>query len=127
MKNRITTSLLYLLITATFLSLSGCGYNGIQNLDEQTKSAWSQVVNQYQRRSDLIPNLVNTVKGYASHEKEVLTSVVEARAKATSVNITAEQALSPEQITQFQSAQNQLSSSLGKLLAVSRKLSGFKS
>jgi LemA protein len=109
------------------LSLSGCGYNTIPTLEEQAKAKWSDVQNQYQRRADLIPNLVATVQGYAKQEKDVLTSVVEARAKATSVKIDASQLTDPEKIKQFQDAQAQLSGALGRLLAVSENYPDLKS
>ncbi len=101
------------------LSVSACGYNTIPTLEEQAKAKWADVQNQYQRRADLIPNLVSTVQGYAKQEKDVLTSVVEARAKATSVKIDASQLTDPDKIKQFQDAQAQLSGALGRLLAVS--------
>lgn len=98
------------------LSLSSCGYNSMVKLDEQVTSQWAQVENVYQRRADLVPNLVNSVKGAANFEKETLTQVVEARAKATSINVDPTN-LTPESIAQFQAAQGQLSQSLGRLLA----------
>ncbi len=98
------------------LSLSSCGYNSMVKLDEQVTSQWAQVENVYQRRSDLIPNLVSTVKGAANFEQETLTQVIEARAKASSINVDASN-LNPESIAQFQAAQGQLSQSLGRLLA----------
>lgn len=98
------------------LSLSSCGYNNMVKLDEQVTSQWAQVENVYQRRADLVPNLVNTVKGAANFEKETLTQVVEARAKATSITVDPTN-LTPESIAQFQAAQGQLSQSLGRLLA----------
>ncbi len=100
------------------LSLSGCGYNDFQRLDEQTKSAWSEVLNQYQRRADLVPNLVATVKGEASFEQETLTRVIEARAKATSVQVTPETLSNPQAFQQFQQAQGELSSALSRLMVV---------
>ena len=100
------------------LLLSGCGYNDFQRLDEQVKASWSEVLNQYQRRADLIPNLVETVKGYASHEKEVLEGVVEARAKATQVTVSPETLSDPEAFKQFQDNQAGLTSALSRLLAV---------
>ncbi len=109
------------------LALSGCGYNHIPTLEEQAKASWSDVQNQYQRRADLIPNLVSTVQGYAKQEKDVLTSVVEARAKATSVTIDASSLTDPDKIKQFQEAQNQLSGALGRLLAVSENYPDLKS
>ena len=101
---------------ALALTLSGCGYNDYQRLDEQTLSAWSEVVNQYQRRADLIQNLVNTVKGEASFEQETLTRVIEARARATSIQVSPETLNHPEQLQQFQAAQGALSSALSRLL-----------
>lgn len=98
------------------LSLSSCGYNSMVKLDEQVTSQWAQVENVYQRRADLVPNLVNSVKGAVNFEKETLTQVVEARAKATSINVDPSN-LTPESIAQFQAAQGQLSQSLGRLLA----------
>src|SRR3954453_11721259 len=109
------------------LGLSGCGYNTIPTLEEQAKARWADVQNQYQRRADLIPNLVATVQGYAKQEKDVLTSVVEARAKATSVRVDASQLTDPEKVKQFQDAQNQLSGALGRLLAVSEAYPDLKS
>jgi len=100
------------------LSLSSCGYNSMVQLDEQVQAQWGQVQNVYQRRSDLIPNLVNSVKGAAKHEQETLTKVIEARAKATSVQVDPNK-LTPENIQKFQQAQGELSSALGRLLAVS--------
>ena len=108
-------------------SVSGCGYNTIPTLEEQAKAKWADVQNQYQRRSDLIPNLVATVQGYAKQEKDVLTSVVEARAKATSVRIDASQLTDPDKLKQFQEAQSQLSGALGRLLAVSENYPDLKS
>src|SRR5262245_60018243 len=95
----------WLLILAVLASLSGCGYNDFQRLDEQTKSAWSEVLNQYQRRADLVPNLVATVKGEANFEQETLTRVVEARAKASSVQVTPDTLNNPEAFQKFQQAQ----------------------
>jgi LemA protein len=106
-------------------SLSSCGYNGMVSLDEGVKSQWAQVENVYQRRSDLIPNLVNTVKGYANFEQETLTKVIEARAKATSVTVDPSK-LTPESIQQFQAAQGQLSQSLGRLLVTVEKYPDLK-
>ena len=109
------------------LSVSGCGYNTIPTLEEQAKAKWADVQNQYQRRADLIPNLVATVQGYAKQEKDVLTSVIEARAKATSVRIDASQLTDPDKLKQFQDAQGQLSGALGRLLAVSENYPDLKS
>jgi LemA protein len=109
------------------LSLSACGYNTIPTLEEQAKARWADVENQYQRRADLIPNLVETVKGYAAQEKNVLTAVVEARAKATQVKVDVSQLTDPDKIKAFQDAQNQLSGALGRLLAVSENYPNLKS
>jgi LemA protein len=109
------------------VSVSGCGYNTIPTLEEQAKAKWADVQNQYQRRADLIPNLVATVQGYAKQEKDVLTSVIEARAKATSVRIDASQLTDPDKLKQFQDAQGQLSGALGRLLAVSENYPDLKS
>jgi LemA protein len=107
--------------------LAGCGYNTIPTLEEQAKAKWADVQNQYQRRSDLIPNLVATVQGYAKQEKDTLTAVTEARAKATSINIDASQLTDPAKLQQFQEAQGQLSGALGRLLAVSENYPDLKS
>jgi LemA protein len=109
------------------LSLAGCGVNTIPTLEEQAKAAWSEVQNQYQRRADLIPNLVETVRGYAKQEQEVLTGVVEARAKATQVKVDASQLTDPAAIQRFQEAQGQLSGALGRLLAVVENYPDLKS
>src|SRR6476469_9945449 len=109
------------------LLVAGCGYNTIPTLEERAKAQWSEVQNQYQRRADLIPNLVATVQGYAKQEKDVLTAVVEARAKATQVHVDASQLTDPEKLKQFQDAQNQLSGALGRLLAVSENYPDLKS
>src|SRR5512133_3766443 len=109
------------------LGLSGCGYNTIPALEEQAKAKWADVQNQYQRRADLIPNLVATVQGYAKQEKDVLTSVVEARAKATSVRVDASQLTDPDKVKQFQDAQAKLTGALGRLLAVSENYPELKS
>jgi LemA protein len=114
-------------LTVLGLGLAGCGYNTIPTLEEQAKAKWADVQNQYQRRADLIPNLVATVQGYAKQEKDVLTSVVEARAKATSVRIDASQLTDPDKLKQFQDAQGQLSGALGRLLAVSENYPDLKS
>ncbi|MET3356036.1 UNVERIFIED_ORG: LemA protein [Xanthobacter viscosus] len=109
------------------LVLAGCGINVIPTEEERAKAAWSEVMNQYQRRSDLIPNLVETVKGYAAQEKDVLTSVIEARAKATSIRVDASTITDPAQFKQFQDAQAGLSSALGRLIAVSEAYPDLKS
>jgi LemA protein len=111
----------WFLILLAALSLTGCGYNDFQRLDEQTKSAWSEVLNQYQRRADLVPNLVATVKGEANFEQETLTRVIEARAKATSVQVTPETLNNPQAMQRFQQAQGELSGALSRLLAVSER------
>ena len=108
-------------------TVSGCGYNTIPTLEEQAKARWSDVQNQYQRRADLIPNLVATVQGYAAQEKSVLTAVVEARAKATQVKVDASDLTDPAKIKAFQDAQNQLTGALGRLLAVSENYPDLKS
>src|ERR1700744_2469833 len=109
------------------LPLAGCGYNDIPTLEEQAKAKWADVQNNYQRRADLIPNLVATVQGYAKHETDTLTAVVEARAKATQVKIDVSQLTDPEKLKQFEDAQNQLSGALGRLLAVSENYPDLKS
>src|ERR1700742_883298 len=106
--------------------LSGCGYNAIQREDEAVKAAWSEVLNQYQRRADLVPNLVNTVKGYAQHEERVLTEVTAARAKVGQVQLSPEQANDPEALAKFQAAQGQLSGALSRLLVVSENYPQLK-
>src|SRR2546429_9921183 len=100
------------------LTVSACGYNTIPTAEEQAKAKWADVQNNYQRRADLIPNLVATVQGYAKQEKDVLTAVVEARAKATQVRIDPSQLSDPEKLNQFQDARNQRSGALGRLLAI---------
>jgi LemA protein len=106
--------------------LSGCGYNEFQSKDEAIKAAWGEVVNQYQRRADLIPNLVNTVKGYASHEKDTLEAVTNARANATSFKITPEVLNNPAAFQKFQQVQGELSSALSRLMAVSENYPDLK-
>jgi LemA protein len=108
-------------------ALAGCGINTIPTLQEQAKAAWSQVLNQYQRRADLIPNLVETVKGYAAQESKVLTEVVEARAKATQVQIPPDILTNPEAFQKFQEAQNTLSGALGRLLVITENYPDLKS
>jgi len=109
------------------LSLTGCGYNTLQGNDEQTKASWSEVVNQYQRRADLVPNLVNTVKGFAAQEKEVLLGVTNARAKVGSIQATPELLNNPETFAKFQAAQGELSGALSRLLLVSENYPQLKS
>ncbi|MDO9197771.1 LemA family protein [Rhodoferax sp.] len=116
----------WLLILMTALGLTGCGYNDFQRLDEQTKSAWSEVLNQYQRRADLVPNIVATVKGEAAFEQETLTKVIEARAKATSIQVTPETLNDPEAFKKFQAAQGELGSALSRLMVVSEQYPNLK-
>jgi LemA protein len=113
-------------VLAAALTLSGCGYNQFQSLDEQTKSAWSEVLNQYQRRADLIPNIVATVKGEANFEQETLTKVIEARAKATSIQATPELINNPEAFNKFQQAQGELSGALSRLLVTVEQYPNLK-
>lgn len=117
-----------LLLTLSFMAslLSGCGYNKFQSQDEATKAAWSEVVNQYQRRADLIPNLVNTVKGYAAHEKDTLEAVTKARAAATSMTVTPEVLNDPAAFEKFQKVQGELSSALSRLMVVTENYPNLK-
>ncbi|MFM0415930.1 LemA family protein [Paraburkholderia aromaticivorans] len=119
--------LLLVLAALIALSLGGCGYNTVQTQDEQIKASWSEVVNQYQRRADLVPNLVNTVKGYAKQERDVLTQVTEARARVGSIQATPELLNNPDEFAKFQAAQGQLTSSLSRLLVVSENYPQLKS
>jgi LemA protein len=107
-------------------SLTGCGYNAIQRQDESVKASWSEVLNQYQRRADLVPNLVNTVKGYASHEERVLTEVTNARARVGSVQVTPDMLNDPQKLQQFQAAQGQLTGALSRLMVVSENYPDLK-
>ncbi|WP_166269418.1 LemA family protein [Marinobacter caseinilyticus] len=109
------------------LVLSGCGINNIPTYDEKVKAAWSQVENQYQRRADLVPNLVETVKGFAAQEKDTLTAVIEARSKATSIQVDESILNNPQKLKQFQQAQGELSSALSRLMAVSERYPDLKS
>ncbi len=111
---------------ALVLGLTGCGYNDFQRLDEQSKAAWSEVLNQYQRRADLVPNIVATVKGEAAFEQDTLTRVVEARAKATSIQVTPETLNNPEAMARFQAAQGELGSALSRLMVVSERYPDLK-
>jgi len=111
---------------ATVAALSGCGYNDFQRLDEQVKSAWAEVVNQYQRRADLIPNIVASVKGETQFEQETLTRVIEARAKATSIQATPELVNNPEAFDRFQKAQGELTGALSRLMVVSERYPDLK-
>lgn len=115
-----------LVLLGSMLTLSGCGVNNIPTLDEQVKANWAQVENQYQRRADLIPNLVSTVKGYASHEQETLQAVVEARAKVGSMEVDSNILNNPEQLKQFEAAQSQLSSALSRLMVVVERYPDLK-
>jgi LemA protein len=109
------------------LMLAGCGINNVPTLEERAKAAWGEVQNQYQRRADLIPNLVETVKGYAQQEREVLTQVTEARARASSVKVDASTVSDPAKFKEFQDAQNQLSGALGRLLVTVERYPDLKS
>ncbi|MDP3834282.1 MAG: LemA family protein [Hydrogenophaga sp.] len=115
-------------VTALLLatSLTGCGYNDFQRLDEQSRSAWSEVLNQYQRRADLIPNIVATVKGEANFEQETLTRVIEARSKATAIQVTPETLNDPAAMQQFQAAQGELGSALSRLMVVVEQYPNLK-
>ncbi|MFK2903213.1 LemA family protein [Dyella ginsengisoli] len=108
------------------VGLSGCGYNAIQRQDEAVKASWSEVLNQYQRRADLVPNLVNTVKGYAQHEEKVFTEVTEARARVGSIQVDANTVNDPQKLAQFQAAQGQLGSALSRLMVVSENYPQLK-
>ena len=116
----------FILLLSTTLALSGCGYNQFQSLDEEAKASWSEVLNQYQRRADLVPNLVETVKGYAAHEKEVLTDVANARSKVGSMQVTPELLNDPEAFARFQAAQGQLTGALSRLMAVAENYPNLK-
>jgi LemA protein len=120
---KLLRNLVLLLLT---FSVAGCGYNAIQRQDEAVKNAWSEVLNQYQRRSDLVPNLVNTVKGYAQHEEKVFTEVTNARAKVGSVQITPELANDPAALAKFQAAQGELGNALSRLMVVSENYPNLK-
>jgi LemA protein len=127
METQMTRSIVASILILLSLMLGGCGYNQIQSEDEQVKGAWSEVINQYQRRADLIPNLVNTVKGYAQQELEVLTRVTEARARATSIQVTPETLNDPQAFARFQQAQGEVSSALSRLLVVAENYTQLKS
>jgi len=118
--------LIYLVVLMSTLSLSGCGYNTLQAQDEAIKAGWSEVLNQYQRRADLVPNLVNTVKGYAAHEAKVLTEVTAARAKVGQIAATPELINDPAALQKFQAAQGELSGALSRLLVVSENYPQLK-
>jgi LemA protein len=113
-------------VASLAFALTGCGYNTFQSLDEEAKASWSEVLNQYQRRADLVPNLVETVKGYAAHEQEVLTDVANARSKVGSMQVTPELLNDPEAFAKFQAAQGQLTSALSRLLAVAENYPNLK-
>ncbi len=124
--NRSTITLIVVGVIVLILGFTGCGgYNGMVSKDQDVKNAWAKVQSQYQRRLDLIPNLVNTVKGYADFEKSTLTAVIEARASATKLTVNADD-LSPEKIKQFQASQGQLSQALGRLMVVSEQYPDLK-
>ena len=115
-----------MLLLSLSLGLSGCGYNKFQSLDEEAKASWSEVLNQYQRRADLVPNLVATVKGYAEHEEKVLTEVADARSKVGSMQVTPEVLNDPDACAKFQAAQGQLTQALSHLMAVSENYPNLK-
>jgi LemA protein len=116
----------HLVLLLLAFGLSGCGYNAIQKQDEAVKAAWSEVLNQYQRRADLVPNLVNTVKGYAQHEEKVFIEVTEARAKVGSLQVNADSLNDPQKLQQFQAAQGELGSALSRLMVVSENYPQLK-
>jgi LemA protein len=116
----------FLAVLAVLVGLAGCGVNEVPRLDEQVKSSWGQVQNQYQRRADLVPNLVETVKGYAAHERDTLTAVIEARAKATATPIPANITENPEAFKKFQENQANLTGALGRLLVVAEQYPNLK-
>ena len=120
---KILRALMILLLVGL---VSGCGYNAMQRQDEAVKAAWSEVLNQYQRRADLVPNLVNTVKGYAQHEEKVFTEVTEARAKVGSLQVNADTINDPQKLQQFQAAQGELGSALSRLMVVSENYPQLK-
>jgi LemA protein len=120
---KILRTLVLLLVA---ISLTGCGYNAIQRQDEAVKAAWSEVLNQYQRRADLVPNLVNTVKGYAQHEEKVFVEVTNARAKVGSIQVNADTLNDPQKLQQFQAAQGELGSALSRLMVVSENYPQLK-
>ena len=115
-----------LLVIIAVLGLTGCGYNDFQRMDEQSKAAWSEVLSQYQRRADLVPNIVATVKGEANFEQETLTRVIEARAQATSIQVTPETLNNPQAFQKFQAAQGELGSALSRLMVVSEQYPNLK-
>ena len=118
--------LLATMLLSVTMGLTGCGYNQFQSLDEDSKASWSEVLNQYQRRADLVPNLVATVKGYAEHEEKVLTEVADARSKVGSIQVTPEVLNDPEAFAKFQAAQGQLTGALSRLIAVAENYPNLK-
>jgi len=122
----IRSIMLWFGLVLTLFQLSGCGYNTLQAQDEAVKAAWAEVLNQYQRRADLVPNLVNTVKGYASHEERVLTEVTQARASVGKMQITPDTLNDPKKLAQFNQTQSQLTSALSRLLVVSENYPQLK-
>jgi LemA protein len=126
MKILVNSGMKFLAIASLALALNACGYNQFQSLDEEAKASWSEVLNQYQRRADLVPNLVETVKGYAAHEKEVLTDVANARSKVGSMQVTPELLNDPEAFAKFQAAQGQLTGALSRLMAVAENYPNLK-
>ncbi len=118
--------LLKCLLMISMLALTGCGYNQFQSLDEEAKASWAEVLNQYQRRADLVPNLVSTVKGYAAHEKEVFTEVTKARASVGSIQMTPELLNDPAAMAKFQAAQGQMTSALSRLMLVAENYPNLK-
>nr|MDA8077987.1 LemA family protein [Nitrospiraceae bacterium] len=123
---RLARNLIFIILGALLLGLSGCGYNTMQANEEAVKAAWGDVEAAYQRRSDLIPNLVEVVKGYAKHEKETLTAVTEARAKVGSIQMTKDMINNPQAFQQFQQAQGAMSSALSRLMVVVEKYPDLK-
>ncbi|UCH53901.1 MAG: LemA family protein [Pseudomonadota bacterium] len=116
----------WLALSVILVTISGCGYNTLQATDEQIKASWAEVLNQYQRRADLVPNLVNVVQGYAAHEKEILTRVTEARAKVGAINVTPELLADEQAFKRFQAAQGEMTSALARLLAVAENYPNLK-
>jgi LemA protein len=125
-KGRKVKNLFKAILIISMLALTGCGYNQFQSLDEEAKASWSEVLNQYQRRADLIPNLVKTVKGYAAHEKEVFTEVTKARASVGGIQMTPELLNDPAAMAKFQAAQGQMSSALSRLMLVAENYPDLK-
>ncbi len=123
--NTLKSSFLFLAVVVS-MTLTGCGYNDFQSLDEKSKGAWSEVLNQYQRRADLVPNIVATVKGEANFEQETLTKVIEARSRATAIQVTPELLNNPEAMKKFQAAQGELGGALSRLMAVSEAYPNLK-